>query len=77
VFGLKLYGGVAGIGLRLYIPYVSAVRLDLSVGSGVRGGFGTNPKPLRAARFRLIAWLRKSSTAAISPQTTEETLLTR
>ena len=33
-----------GIGLRLYIPYVSMIRLDLSVGSGVQGGFGIGEK---------------------------------
>jgi outer membrane protein assembly factor BamA len=34
----------SGIGLRLYIPYVSMIRLDLSVGSGVHGGFGIGEK---------------------------------
>jgi len=36
--------GGAGIGLRLYIPYVNMIRLDLSVGSGVHGGFGIGEK---------------------------------
>jgi len=36
--------GSGGIGLRLYIPYVSMIRLDLSVGSGVQGGFGIGEK---------------------------------
>jgi len=33
-----------GIGLRLYIPYVNMIRLDLSVGSGVHGGIGIGEK---------------------------------
>ena len=33
-----------GIGLRLYIPYVNMIRFDLSVGSGVQGGFGIGEK---------------------------------
>lgn len=36
--------GGAGIGLRLYLPYVDMIRLDLSVGSGVHGGFGIGEK---------------------------------
>jgi len=36
--------GGGGIGLRLYIPYVSMIRLDLSVGSGLQGGFGIGEK---------------------------------
>jgi len=38
------FTGGGGIGLRLYIPYVSMIRLDLSVGSGVHGGFGITEK---------------------------------
>ena len=41
-----------GIGLRLYVPYVSMVRLDLSVGSGVHGGFGIGEKAV-AQRSRV------------------------
>jgi outer membrane protein assembly factor BamA len=36
--------GGYGIGLRLYIPYVNMVRLDLSFGDGAHGGFGINEK---------------------------------
>jgi outer membrane protein assembly factor BamA len=36
--------GGGGIGLRLYIPYVNMIRLDLSVGSGVHAGLGINEK---------------------------------
>ena len=36
--------GGGGIGLRLYIPYVNMIRLDLSVGSGMQGGFGIGEK---------------------------------
>jgi outer membrane protein assembly factor BamA len=42
-FSDGLIGG-AGIGLRVYIPYVSMLRLDLSVGNGVLGGFGIDEK---------------------------------
>jgi hypothetical protein len=37
-------------------------------------GFSVNCGPWGATRFRLIAWLRKSSSAAISRQTTEEAI---
>ena len=33
-----------GIGLRVYIPYVNMIRLDLSFGDGTHGGFGINEK---------------------------------
>jgi outer membrane protein assembly factor BamA len=33
-----------GIGLRLYIPYVNMIRLDLSVGNGLHAGLGINEK---------------------------------
>jgi outer membrane protein assembly factor BamA len=33
-----------GIGLRLYIPYVNMIRLDLSFGDGAHGGLGINEK---------------------------------
>jgi outer membrane translocation and assembly module TamA len=33
-----------GIGVRLYIPYVNMIRLDMSVGSGVHGGLGIGEK---------------------------------
>lgn len=36
--------GGGGVGVRLYIPYVSLVRVDVSVGSGVHGGFGIGEK---------------------------------
>ena len=36
--------GGYGIGLRLYIPYVNMIRLDLSFGDGAHGGFGINEK---------------------------------
>jgi len=36
--------GGAGIGLRLYIPYVNMIRIDLGIGSGVHGGFGIGEK---------------------------------
>lgn len=42
-FSDGLIGG-AGIGLRVYVPYVSMLRLDLSVGNGVLGGFGIDEK---------------------------------
>ena len=36
--------GGGGIGLRLFLPYVNMIRLDLSVGSGVHAGLGINEK---------------------------------
>ena len=36
--------GGGGIGLRLFVPYVNMIRLDLSVGSGVHGQLGINEK---------------------------------
>jgi outer membrane protein assembly factor BamA len=33
-----------GVGLRLYVPYVSMVRFDLAVGSSLHGGFGIGEK---------------------------------
>ena len=36
--------GGGGIGLRLYIPYINMIRLDLSFGDGVHGGLGINEK---------------------------------
>jgi outer membrane translocation and assembly module TamA len=42
----------AGIGLRVYVPYVSMLRLDLSVGDGVLGGFGIDEKAV-AQRSRV------------------------
>ena len=33
-----------GIGLRLFVPYVNMIRLDLSIGSGVHGQLGINEK---------------------------------
>lgn len=36
--------GGGGIGLRLYIPYVNMIRLDLSLGSGVHRGLGIAEK---------------------------------
>jgi outer membrane protein assembly factor BamA len=36
--------GGGGIGLRVYIPYINMIRLDLSVGSGVHAGLGINEK---------------------------------
>ena len=36
--------GGGGIGLRVFIPYVNMIRLDLSFGSGVHGGLGINEK---------------------------------
>ena len=36
--------GGGGIGLRLYIPYVSMLRFDLAAGRGVQGGFGIGEK---------------------------------
>ncbi len=36
--------GGGGIGLRVYIPYVNMIRLDLSFGSGVHTGLGINEK---------------------------------
>ena len=36
--------GGYGIGLRLYIPYVNMIRLDLSFGGGAHGGLGINEK---------------------------------
>lgn len=44
-FSDGLIGG-GGVGLRLYIPYVSMIRIDLSVGSGVHGGFGIGEKAI-------------------------------
>jgi outer membrane protein assembly factor BamA len=44
--------GGGGIGLRLYIPYVSMVRLDLALGGGVHGGFGIDEKAV-AQRSRV------------------------
>lgn len=42
-FADSLVGG-GGIGLRVYLPYVNMIRIDLSVGNGVHGGFGINEK---------------------------------
>ena len=42
-FSDGLIGG-GGIGLRVFIPYVNMIRLDLSFGSGVHGGLGINEK---------------------------------
>jgi outer membrane protein assembly factor BamA len=42
-FSDGLVGG-GGVGLRVYLPYINMIRLDLSVGSGVHGGFGINEK---------------------------------
>jgi outer membrane protein assembly factor BamA len=50
-FSGGLIGG-AGVGIRLYVPYVSMVRLDLSVGNGVLGGFGIDEKAV-AQRSRV------------------------
>jgi outer membrane protein assembly factor BamA len=36
--------GGGGIGLRLFVPYVNMIRLDLSVGNGVHGQLGINEK---------------------------------
>jgi outer membrane protein assembly factor BamA len=36
--------GGGGIGLRLFVPYVNMIRLDLSIGSGVHGQLGINEK---------------------------------
>jgi outer membrane protein assembly factor BamA len=36
--------GGGGIGLRLYVPYVNMIRLDLSFGRGVHGQLGINEK---------------------------------
>jgi outer membrane protein assembly factor BamA len=36
--------GGGGIGLRLFVPYVNMIRLDLSVGSGVHAQLGINEK---------------------------------
>ena len=36
--------GGGGIGLRLFVPYVNMIRLDLSVGNGVHGALGINEK---------------------------------
>ena len=36
--------GGGGIGLRLFVPYVNMIRLDLSVGNGVHGQLGVNEK---------------------------------
>jgi outer membrane protein assembly factor BamA len=44
--------GGAGIGLRVYLPYVSMIRLDLSIGNGVLGGFGLDEKAV-AQRSRV------------------------
>jgi hypothetical protein len=42
-FSDSVLGGY-GIGLRLYIPYVNMIRLDLSFGDGAHGGLGINEK---------------------------------
>jgi outer membrane protein assembly factor BamA len=42
-FDNNLIGG-GGIGLRLFIPYVNMIRLDLSIGDGARLGLGINEK---------------------------------
>jgi outer membrane protein assembly factor BamA len=36
--------GGGGIGLRLYLPYVNMIRLDLSIGDGAHFGLGINEK---------------------------------
>jgi hypothetical protein len=36
--------GGYGIGVRLYIPYVEMIRIDLSFGDSARAGFGINEK---------------------------------
>jgi len=33
-----------GIGLRVYMPYVNMIRLDLSIGDGAHAGLGINEK---------------------------------
>lgn len=42
-FASSFIGG-GGIGLRLFVPYVNVIRLDLSIGSGVHGQLGINEK---------------------------------
>jgi len=42
-FSDSVIGGY-GIGLRLYIPYVNMIRIDLAFGDGAHGGFGINEK---------------------------------